>query len=98
MSFLDRNIPELVARNVSNQELARFGIGAILKRYSNTTESAYLSNGCLHCNSLMGNFFLNRDRGRILSSVAEFLFVYDDNEISMNSGWYFKGVPQKRSY
>ncbi|MBU4009689.1 MAG: hypothetical protein KJ882_02890, partial [Proteobacteria bacterium] len=33
-------------------------IGLIKERYSRTTESSYLSNGCFHCDALMGNHFL----------------------------------------
>jgi competence protein CoiA len=33
------------------------GIGAIRQRYSNTQERAYLSNGCIRCDGLIGQFF-----------------------------------------
>ena len=33
------------------------GIGSIKRRYSNTQKRSYLSNGCVRCGALMGEFY-----------------------------------------
>lgn len=38
-----------------------YNIGKIKERFSNTEGSSYLSNGCIHCSALMGNFYLRQD-------------------------------------
>lgn len=38
-------------------DLKSHGIGAIRSRFSRTRGSAYLSNGCVHCDALQGAFF-----------------------------------------
>jgi hypothetical protein len=88
-NFSDRNIPELVLQNIKNNALAKFGVGSIRKRYSKTVGSAYLSNGCFHCDSLMGNFFLVKDEGKLLNPIAEFDFIYDQQLIKFDGDWFF---------
>lgn len=38
-------------------DLKNHGIGALKRRFSRTRGSAYLSNGCVHCDALQGAFF-----------------------------------------
>lgn len=38
-------------------DLKQVGIGALRSRFSRTLGSAYLSNGCVHCDSLQGAFY-----------------------------------------
>lgn len=38
-------------------DLQTHGIGAIKPRYSKTVGAAYMSNGCLHCDALQGQWF-----------------------------------------
>jgi hypothetical protein len=47
LSFIARALPEGVA-----------GVGALNERASKTAGIAYLSNGCSHCDALLGNFFI----------------------------------------
>lgn len=39
------------------QLLRQHGIGAIKRRFSKTAKGSYLSNGCVHCDALQGQFF-----------------------------------------
>ena len=59
--LFDSSEYELVLKNFSNNELFKFNIGTIKLRYSKTCGHSYLSNGCVHCDALMGDFFLERD-------------------------------------
>jgi Competence protein CoiA-like family len=94
-SFSDRNIPDLILHNVGNKELAKHGVGSIKKRYSKTVGAAYLSNGCFHCDSLMGNFFLMEDEGELLDPIVEFCFICDQHTILLDSGWFFGKLSAK---
>lgn len=49
--------------------LRSYGIGAVKPRYSKTCGGKYLSNGCLHCDALQGQFF---DHDYIDDSVKAF--------------------------
>ena len=49
--------PDLLARLVPRALLANHDIGELKLRYSNTVNSRYLSNGCIHCGALSGRFF-----------------------------------------
>jgi hypothetical protein len=94
-SFSDRNIPDIILQNIGNKELAKFGVGPIQKRYSKTIGSAYLSNGCFHCNALMGNFFLMENEGVLLDPIVEFYFTCDKQIIPFNSEWFFGSLRAK---
>lgn len=43
---------------LARANLKTHGIGAVRKRFSKTRGSAYLSNGCVHCDALQGAFFV----------------------------------------
>jgi len=94
MPLSDSSIAELVLKNFSNNELLKFNIGTIKSRYSKTCGYSYLSNGCVHCDALMGDFFLERDDLFSPSETLQFSLplhiAYKFFDISSN--WYFNGV------
>lgn len=47
----------LLMSTLPAETLALHGIGPIKPRYSRTEGQPYLSNGCIHCDALMGRFF-----------------------------------------
>jgi hypothetical protein len=48
--------PELL-RIVLKHVPRKLNIGKIKRRFSNTQQRAYVSNGCIHCDSIVGQFF-----------------------------------------
>ena len=54
------------------------GIGSIKRRYSNTQKRSYLSNGCAHCDALMGEAY-EIDAWDDKETVCEFQTRIDDN-------------------
>lgn len=54
-------LPERHLKLINDPEYSKCrGIGAIKSRFSRTVGGSYISNGCQHCNSLQGDFFLSR--------------------------------------
>ena len=47
----------VLAEALSSVDLRSQGIGAVRSRFSKTRGGAYLSNGCVHCDSLQGAFY-----------------------------------------
>lgn len=47
----------VLAEAMSSVDLRSHGIGAVRSRFSRTRGSAYLSNGCVHCDALQGAFY-----------------------------------------
>ena len=47
----------VLAEALSSVDLRSRGIGTVRSRFSKTRGSAYLSNGCVHCDSLQGAFY-----------------------------------------
>lgn len=54
----DERALELAAAALPEQARQAHRVGWIKSRYSKTENKAYLSNGCFHCDALVGNFFL----------------------------------------
>ena len=55
------SVPILILQHLNNSGLAKNGIAPIKRRYSNTMQETYLSNGCFHCDAIQGQFFLWRE-------------------------------------
>lgn len=55
--------------------LRRHGIGVVKSRYSKTVKGEYMSNGCVHCDALQGQFFEHEyayDGKKAFETEAEF--------------------------
>jgi hypothetical protein len=52
-------VAPLIAAALPNCKLGRFGIGPLKMRRSRLQPDGYLSNGCLHCDSIQGSFPLH---------------------------------------
>ena len=85
---------ELILKNFSNNELVKFNIGTIKSRYSKTCGYSYLSNGCVHCDALMGDFFLERDELFSPSETLQFSLPLHiaSTFFDIYSSWYFQGL------
>jgi competence protein CoiA len=53
-----RFLIDFVARYLPPQLLKELGIGVIKARASQTADTTYVSNGCIHCDRIQGNFYV----------------------------------------
>jgi hypothetical protein len=94
--FTDDGVPQFLLSQGISQQLSKLKIGQIEMRHSKTQNSIYLSNGCFHCNVLMGNHFIDgairRYDGDFRKPVYEFLFPNVDGGLSVESDWHFNGM------
>lgn len=51
---------ELLELFFPSDDLARLGVAPIKQRSSKTARAAYLSNGCIHCGAIQGQFYSDR--------------------------------------
>ncbi|MBT9329537.1 DUF5710 domain-containing protein [Paracidobacterium acidisoli] len=65
--FYQPRVLEELERIRKELELARFG--CIKPRFSRTVGSAYVSQGCRHCDALIGEFPLSEDFSEVLSTL-----------------------------
>lgn len=91
-SFSSSNVPEFVLRHLDNKVFEKYGIGKIKSRYSKTLGYFYLSNGCIHCDALMGNHFLKIGREQYRPSIGKVEFFYDQETLNLNGDWFLSGV------
>jgi hypothetical protein len=56
--LVDTSEPEALAFAAAHLPAAVPQVGEIKERASRTAGETYLSNGCVHCDALLGNFFL----------------------------------------
>lgn len=52
--FANARVLQMLASELSKQELATAGAGPLRPRYSYTAEDSYWSNGCVKCGALLG--------------------------------------------
>ena len=60
-----------LAAVVPENELRALGIGPIKLRRSRTVPEGYLSNGCVHCDAIQGNFPLHEELAEFQSTGRE---------------------------
>lgn len=51
------NGQQILASLLPNSLLKQYHIGRLKSRYSTTSKTSYLSNGCAHCDAIMGRFY-----------------------------------------
>ena len=100
--FSNDGIPEFLLNNGVLTVLAKHKIGALKKRYSKTRVESYLSNGCFHCDVIMGNFFifesLTEYCGDFPAPIYRFEYILGGNGPVIRSEWSFKGCPSKHIF
>jgi hypothetical protein len=86
---------DLIAGHANLNKLASLGIGTVKPRYSKTMGAYYLSNGCVHCDAIMGDFFLHdAETENPDNDCGEFNFI-NDGATHLESSWLFDGQPPK---
>jgi hypothetical protein len=82
---------ELINDHADLKRLASLGIGAVKPRYSKTVGASYLSNGCIHCDAIMGDFFLHdAETGNTDNGCIEFKFI-NNGAVHLENSWLFDG-------
>ena len=91
--FSDENIPEFLLHNGASECLSRFRIGKLKTRYSKTRGEGYLSNGCCHCDAIMGSFFISQALleyyDEFPTPIYSFEYIYGKSGPITESDWYF---------
>ena len=57
-SCQDEKVLAYAAAALPAEAAARIGVGPVKPRFSRTRNGEYLSNGCVHCDALLGDFYL----------------------------------------
>lgn len=97
LSFTDKRVAGWIADHIPKSTLWERGIGTIRERYSKTAGGKYISNGCIHCDALQGNFYVAHE----LDGVAEFIdheWKYAPGELPVEPSWFFNGSDGKLFY
>jgi hypothetical protein len=58
VSCQDEKVLAYAAAALRAEAAARMGVGLVKTRFSRTRNGEYLSNGCVHCDALLGDFYL----------------------------------------
>lgn len=90
LNFTDEPVARWVANHIPKQTLSSHGIGEIKERYSKTQGGAYLSNGCIHCDALQGNFF----QLKYYDEEESYLvmdWTYSPVDLPVKGRWFFNG-------
>lgn len=101
-SLNDDGVPELILKGVPPETLAKAKIGAIKKRFSKAVGGSYLSNGCYHCDVLMGGFFISEVlmemHDGLPKPLCSFQYAFDENCTYIESEWRFNGKRSKHIF
>ena len=75
-----------IVRKVVEHIPEHLKVGEIRPRFSKTEGGSYLSNGCGHCDALIGRFF-EHDAWYLDSEVGRFPVRVDEDWLSLMQGW-----------
>jgi hypothetical protein len=73
--FARDDVLQVIASQLTEEDLAKVGAGPLRPRYSRTTGSSYWSNGCIACDALLGEFPLREDFVECLHGEVEFPII-----------------------
>jgi len=86
---------QIVKELLPSDRLRQLGVGEVKPRYSKTQERSYLSNGCVHCDALQGQFFEHQvanEQRTLFETEAEFRAEWvrhlEDHGINVNRWWF----------
>lgn len=97
LSFSREGVAQLILKNLGNQHLRQHGVGALKLRYSKTANERYLSNGCMHCDAIAGNFYISQaalNYTNLPDAVGKFALEWR-KQIYIPQKWYFAGMPER---
>lgn len=102
VKFSDEGVPEFILSNGISDQLLRNKIGTLKKRFSKTRGESYLSNGCFHCDAIMGNFFIFESLveycGDLPAPVHKFEYIYGAGGPYIRGEWYFNERQSKHIF
>lgn len=100
--FGDEGVPEFIMNNGVSEQLAKHKVGILKKRYSKTRGESYLSNGCFHCDAVMGNFFIFESLvahcGEFPNPIHKFEYIFGANGPHITGEWSFNGRQSKHIF
>lgn len=86
LPFTDDPVKELVAALLDEAARHQAGVGRIRSRWSRTTGSAYVSNGCRRCDALQGDHYIMESIAGIDERTMRELVAVAEAEMSA-AGW-----------
>jgi hypothetical protein len=85
LPFTDDSVKELVVAVLDDMARRRAGVGQIRQRWSRTTGSAYISNGCRRCGALQGDHFLAESIAALDETTMMDLVPVTETELAASS-------------
>lgn len=99
LPFTNDLVAKWIANHISERILWKCGIGTVKMRYSKTVGGEYMSNGCVHCDALQGNFFVTHELEYDNDeSFINYQWSYSPDELPINAGWFFRGSRGRSFY
>lgn len=90
LSFTSDSVAKWISKNIPNKILRDKNIGTIKERYSKTVGGRYMSNGCIKCDAIQGNFFIS-DRLGFGDDYITYEWNYEPLELPIEERWFFNG-------
>jgi hypothetical protein len=85
LPFTDDAVKELVVAVLDDMARRRAGVGRIRQRWSKTTESVYIGNGCRRCDALQGDHFIAESIAAIDEMTMMDLVPVTETELEASS-------------